>query len=198
MRIVIAVAMLVGAARVEAARLPPPMRLNLVQASCNALPPAVPGPCSGLRFTSGTVVMKSLKQPRPTCPKTGQPTEAPGATIQLRGVTKDGVAFVGSLPARAALKTTFGADPNGNCELRDVQVPNLTSLQGTLTCKNGNCKGVVYPIQCLPAQCADTPIVSELGSVEVGAQSFGPFLVADDAGNPLATPGTALAPSAEP
>ena len=198
MRIVIALAALLVVGAVHAAKLPPPMRLNLVQASCNALPPALPGPCSAFRFTSGTVVMKSLKQPKPTCPETGQPTEAPGGTIQLRGVTKDGAAFSGSLQAQAALKTTFGSDPNGNCELRDIQVPNLPSLQGALTCRNGTCKGVVYPIQCLPAQCADTPLVSELGTVEVGAQSFGPFLVFDDAGNPLATPGTALAPSREP
>ena len=197
MRIVIGIAALLVAAAVQAAKLPPPMRLNLVQASCNALPPAVAGPCSSFRFTSGTVVMKSQKQPKPTCPETGQPTESPAGSIQLRGVTKDGAAFNGSLPAQADLKTTFGSDPNGNCELHDLQV-YVASLQATLTCKNGNCKGVVYPVQCLPAQCADTPIVSELGSVKVGSQSFGPFLVLDDAGNPLATPGTALVPSREP
>src|SRR5688572_18195513 len=105
MRIVLAIAALLVAAGVQAAKLPPPMRVNLVQAQCNALPPAVPGPCSPLRFTSGTVVMKSLKQPQPTCPKTGEPTEAPGGWLSLRGVTKDGAAFNGSLPAQAALKT---------------------------------------------------------------------------------------------
>jgi len=198
MRIAIGIVTVLAAGAGHAARLPPPMRFNLVPASCNALPPAVPGPCSTFGFTSGSVVMKSLEQPQPTCPKTGQPTEAPGGTIKLKGVTKGGAAFTGSLPAQAALKTTFGTDPNGNCELSGIQVPNLTSLQGTLECKGGTCKGTVYPIQCLPAQCADTPIVSELGSVEVGAQAFGPVLVLDDAGNPLATPGIALAAIREP
>jgi hypothetical protein len=199
MRITIGLVTLLVAAGVHAAKLPPPMKLNLVTASCNALPPAVPGPCSAsFTFTGGQVVMKSQKQPGPTCPKTDQPTETPGGSIVLKGVTKNGARFNGSLPAQAALKTTFGSDPNGNCELRGTQVPNLTSLQGTLTCKNGTCKGIVYPIACLPKQCADTPVVSELGSVEVNGASFGPFLVLDDAGNPLATPGTFLAPSREP
>jgi hypothetical protein len=197
MRPVIAIATLLVAVA-YAAKLPPPMRFNLVQASCNALPPAVPGPCSTFRFASGTVVMKALRQPQPACPKTGNPTEAPGGTIKMKGVTKNGGAFSGSLAAQAFLKTTFGSDPNGNCELRELHVPNLLSLLGTLACKNGTCKGVVYPIQCVPKQCADTPIVSELGSVEVGTQSFGPILVFDDAGNPFATPGTALTPANEP
>jgi hypothetical protein len=116
----------------------------------------------------------------------------------MRGVTKDGAAFSGSLPAQVNFKTTFGADPNGNCELSGLQVPNLTSLLGTLECKNGTCKGTVYPIQCLPKQCADVSVVSELGSVEVGTQSFGPVVVLDDAGNAFATPGTSLAPGREP
>ena len=181
------------------AALPPPMKLNLVTASCNAV---VPGPCStSFKFTGGQVVMKSQKEPGPTCPKTVQPTETPGGSVVLKGVTKNGAPFSGSLPARAALKTTFGSDPNGNCELHDIQVGNSTSLQGTLTCKNGTCKGIVYPIACLPKQSADTPVVSELGSVEEPPNSgrfFGPFLVLDDAGNPLATPGTFLVPSREP
>ena len=75
---------------------------------------------------------------------------------------------------------------------------NLASLLGTLTCKNGTCKGTAYPIQCLPSQCADTPIVSELGSVEMNGQSFGPVLILDDGGLPFATPGTALAGGREP
>jgi hypothetical protein len=183
----------------HAAKLAPPMRLNLVQAYCNAVPPAVPGPCSpGFRLTSGSFVMKSLREPQPTCPKTGKPTEAPGGSILLRGVTKDGAPYTGSLHAQASLKTTFGSDPNGNCELREVQVPNLPSLDGMLACKGGTCKGIVYPIACLPAQCADTPLVSELGSVMVGSQSFGPVLVSDDAGNAFATPGTTVAPGREP
>src|SRR6185503_17722912 len=100
MRIALAIATLLVTVA-HAAKLPPPMRFNLVQASCNAPAPAVPGPCSStFRFTSGTVVMKSLRQPQPTCPKTGKPTEAPGGTIQMKGVTKSGAAFSGSLDAQ--------------------------------------------------------------------------------------------------
>jgi hypothetical protein len=199
MRIALAIATLLVISVAHAAKLPPPMRFNLVQASCNAPAPAVPGPCSStFRFASGTVVMKSLRQPQPTCPKTGKPTEAPGGTIQMKGVTKSGAAFSGSLDAQVFFKTTFGSDPNGNCELRELHVPNLLSLLGKVDCKSGKCKGVVYPIQCLPAQCADTPLVSELGSVELNGQSFGPILVLDDAGIPFATPGTELLPGKEP
>jgi hypothetical protein len=195
--VVLGVALVASAA--VAAKLPPPMKLTLVQASCNAVPPALPGPCSvTFRFASGQVTMKSLRQPQPTCPKTGDPTEAPGGSFKLKGVTSNGAAFTGSLNAVAFLKTTFGDDPNDNCELENVQVPNLQSLQGTLSCRNGTCKGTIYPIECLPAQCADTPIVSELGAAEVGAQVFGAVLVFDDAGLPLATPGVLLVPGREP
>lgn len=197
-RLVLAATLLL-AATAPAAKLPPPMKLTLVTASCNALPPAVPGPCStAFRFASGQLTMKAVRQPTPTCPKTGEPTESPGGTFKLRGVAKDGAPFSGALAAVVSLKTTFGDDPDDDCELENVQVPNLTSLQGTLQCRGGTCKGTVYPIECLPAQCADTPVVSELGSVVVGAQSFGPAVVFDDAGLPLATPGTALAAGREP
>jgi hypothetical protein len=199
MRTLVVLGGVLAASVAVAAKLPPPTKLTLVQASCNALPPALPGPCStAFRFASGQMTMKAIRQPQPTCPKTGQPTEAPGGSFKMKGVTKSGAAFTGSLNAVGFLKTTFGDDANDNCELENVQVPNLQSLQGTLTCRNGTCKGTIYPIQCLPAQCADTPIVSELGAVEVGAQVFGPVLVFDDAGLPLATPGTSLEPSAEP
>jgi hypothetical protein len=187
----------VGVAR--AAKLPPPMKLNLIQASC-ANGAANPGPCSTtFAFTSGQVVMKALKQPQPTCPKTGKPTEAPGGTITMKGVAKSGTPFTGNLDAQVAFKTTFGDDPNGNCELKNTIVPaNFTSLVGTVECKNGKCKGTVYPISCLTPQCADTPVASEFGFVEALGQTFGPIVVFDDAGNPLATPGTALSPAAEP
>ena len=198
MRIMIGiVVLLTGAA--SAGKLPPPMRLNLIQASCNALPPAVPGPCSAtFRFATGSVVMKALKQPQPTCPKTGDPTEAPGGTIQLTGVTKGGTAFTGSLDAQANFKTTFGDDPIGNCELHNVYVRNFPSLTGKVACTSGKCKGTLFPVGCLPAQCADTQVSSEFGSVEVGTQTFGPIVVFDDAGTPLATPGTLLVPGREP
>jgi len=201
MRIAIGLATLLVAAGVHAGKLPPPMKLTLVTANCNALAPAVPGPCStSFTFTGGQVVMKAQKQPGPTCPKTGQPTETTGGSVVMKGVSKNGAAFSGTLPAEASLKTTFGSDPNGNCELHGVQFAG-PSLQGTLTCKNGTCKGILYPVACLPKQCADTPVVSELSSVEEPANSghfFGPVLVLDDAGQPLATPGTLLVPSREP
>ena len=202
MRIAIGLVTLLVAASAHAAKLPPPMKLNLVPANCNAVPPAVPGSCSpSFKFSGGQVVMKTPKQPGPTCPKTDQPTETAGGSIVLKGVTKDGAPFSGSLPAEGSLKTTFGSDPNGNCELKNTQIANLPSLQGTLTCKGGTCKGIIYPVACLPKQCADTPVISEMGSVEEPPGSghfFGPILVLDDARNPLATPGTFLVPSREP
>ena len=202
MRIAIVVGLaLLGAATGHAAKLPPPMKMNLIQASCVSLQTGNGQPCSStFTFTAGQVVMKAIKQPQPTCPKTSKPTEAPGGTITMKGVTKSGAPFSGNLDAQVFFKTTFGADPTGNCELANLSTGNLLSLIGTVECKSGKCKGTVYPIACLPPQCADTSITSEFGSVRVDAigQSFGPIHVFDDAGNPLATPGSALAGSAKP
>jgi len=193
----VALALVAGAG--HAAKLPPPMRLNLIPATCAVLPPALPGPCSAtFTFGTGTVTLKALRQPRPTCPKTGRPDEAPGGTVKLAGVTKGGAAFTGRLDAQASFKTSFGDDPNGNCELRNVVVPSFPSLLATLTCRSGKCSGTLHPVECLPAHCADTPVLSELGSVESGGQSFGPVVVFDDAGKPLATPGTAVPGGREP
>jgi hypothetical protein len=187
------------AAVAHAAKLPPPNKLNLIQASCNALPPAVPGPCStAFRFTLGTAILRSAREPGPTCPKTGQPTEYVAGDVKLTGVSKNGTPFTGSLGAQMNLKTTFGDDPNGNCELRNIQVGNYPSLTGTIACKHGTCKGPLYAVACLPAQCADTPVFSEFGSVTVNGQTFGALLISDDAGNPLATEGTVLSPAKEP
>ncbi|MGH7895713.1 MAG: hypothetical protein ACREQL_13660, partial [Candidatus Binatia bacterium] len=157
--------------------------------------------CSpSFRFAAGSVTLRSAKEPVPVCPKSnGQDvTEAPAGDVRMTGVAKDGAAFSGTLDATVFYKTTFGDDPNGNCELRNLQVPNFASLLGKVACRNGKCRGTLYPIQCLPKHCADVPIVSELGSVEVGTQSFGPIVVFDDAGNAFATPGTAVAPGREP
>jgi hypothetical protein len=80
MRTLVLGVVLVASAAV-AVKLPPPTKLTLVQANCNAVPPALPGPCSpAFRLAIGQMTMKSLRQPQPTCPKTGQPTEAPGGT----------------------------------------------------------------------------------------------------------------------
>ncbi|HXJ36210.1 MAG TPA: hypothetical protein VMS22_19430 [Candidatus Eisenbacteria bacterium] len=201
MRFALSLVLLASAGVAVAAKLPAPSRVTLVQASCFNVPPAPPGPCSAsFRFATGFAVFKSAKEPVPVCPKSnGQdPTEAPAGDVRMTGVTKDGAAFNGSLPVSVWFKTTFGDDPNGNCELRNIQVPNFASLGGTLACKNGKCKGTLYPVQCLPKQCADVPILSEFGSVTLGTQSFGPILVMDDAGHAFATPGTAVAPGKEP
>src|ERR1700750_2826560 len=108
MRIAIAFAVLLVAAGAYAAELPPPSKLSLVTASCNFPAPGIPGPCApSFTFESGQVVMKSAKEPGPTCPKTGQPTETPGASIVMKGVAKSGAKFTGTLKAEASLKTTF-------------------------------------------------------------------------------------------
>jgi len=169
-------------ATTHAAKLPAPSKITLVQAQC---PGAPPGPCSTFGFASAVAILKSQKQPGPTCPKTGMPTESNGGTVQLKGVTKAGASFDGTLAAEVTLFTTFGTDPNGNCELEGTQI-TTPSLLGSLACKRGKCKGTLYPIACLPKTCADTPITTEM----VG------LVVRDDAGNALATPGTTLAPSA--
>ena len=41
------------------------------------------------------------------------------------------------------------------------------SLNGTLTCKGGRCKGSVLPAACLPRECADVPITTEFRILEV-------------------------------
>ena len=144
--------------------------------------PLVPAQCAGsvlcmpdFSFKSGVAVLTAAKEPAPTCPKTGRPSETPGGSIRLNGVMLRNAPYSGPLTTEVTNQTTFGSD-GGDCSLNGLQITTPT-LQGTLTCKNGTCKGIVYPIACLPAQCADTPVVSELGSVEVNGASFGPFLV---------------------
>jgi len=181
--VMLATVTLVAATPAGAAKLPAPSKLTLVQAQC---PGAPPGPCSTtFTFASGFAVLKSQREPKPTCPKTGMPGEATGGIVQLKGVTKSGASFDGTLAAEVSLFTTFGADPNGNCELEGTQI-TTPSLVAELTCKRGKCKGTLVPIACLPKACADTPITSELSAL----------VVRDDAGQALAAPGTTLAPAA--
>jgi hypothetical protein len=157
-------------------------RLTLVQAQCEGPPPA---PCSSLRFTRATATVRNVKQPGPTCPKTGDdPSENNAGDVRLDGVARAGAPFAGTLTVEVVLKTTFAADPNGTCSLAGVQIAT-PSLLGTLTCRNGACRGRLVAAACLPPQCADTPLVSELVSL----------IVKDDAGQPLATPGTAVPPA---
>lgn len=181
--VTIAMALLPTAAHARKARLPAPNRLTLVQAQCAQVPP---GPCSTFRFGTGSATIRSLRQPAPTCPRTGDdPSENDTGQVRLDGVTAAGGPYSGTLSAEVILKTTFGSDPNGTCGLEKLQFEVL-SLTGTLTCKAGRCRGPLVAFLCLPKPCADTPITSEFTSL----------VVKDDAGNPLATPGTLLTPAA--
>jgi hypothetical protein len=159
-----------------------PSTLTLVQAQCDTTPPS---PCAAaFAFKSGVAVLTSAKQPAPTCPKTGAPTESKGGQVTLKGVTKSGAAFSGSLSVEVVLRTSFGVDPTGDCPLAGIPPITIGSLTGTAACNNGTCKGTLYPIACLDPPCADTPVISEFVSLTVF----------DDAGNKLAVPGTVLVP----
>jgi hypothetical protein len=161
---------------------PPPLKLSLVQAQCAGLPP---GPCSTLTFATGSVVLRGSKEPGPTCPKTGMVTDSPAGTATLTGVTQTGTPLDGkaALTAEVAYKTTFG--PNLNCGLATVQIDTV-SLLATLNCKKGRCTGTFFPIACLPPNCADTLVTTELSN-----------LVVRDAGHKdLARPGTFIPPAA--
>lgn len=161
---------------------PPPSRLSLVQAQCPGVPP---GPCSpGFAFATGTAVLVGQRQPVPTCPGGKQPS---GGKVMLTKVTKNGAAFSGTLRASVTLKTTFTVDQhNGNCDLSGIQI-EIPSLMGDVTCGNGKCKGSLVGIGCLPPACADTFFTTEFISL----------VVSDDAGQPLATPGTFVPAAAD-
>ena len=170
-------------AHARKAKVPPPSRLTLVQAQCDAVPP---GPCSTFRFTKGVATLRGARQPAPTCPRTGDdPSENDTGDVRLDGVTNGGTSYTGTLAAEVVQKTTFGTDPNGTCSLAEVQLEVL-SLSGTLACEAGKCRGDLVALACLPKGCADTPIVSEVTSL----------VVKDDLGNALAAPGTVLIPAA--
>jgi len=177
MRPTIVLILLGAVALAEAAprKPPPPSRLSLVQAQCPGVPP---GPCSpGFAFAAGTAVLVGQRQPIPTCPG-GKP--ASGGKVTLAKVTKNGAAFSGTLRVSVTLRTTFTIDQhNGNCELSGIQI-EIPSLQGDVACRNGKCKGSMLGIGCLPTTCADTFFTTEFISLVVN----------DDAGQPLATPGT--------
>jgi len=163
---------------------PPPLKMPLVQAQCATVPP---GPCSTLTFAAGTAVLKGEKQPGPTCPKTGLPADSPAGTVTLTGVVKAGVPLdgKGALTAEVAYKSTFAADPSNNCALQTTQI-DLVSLVATLDCRKGRCTGTFFPIACLPKNCADVRVTTELSNL----------VVRDDQANPLARPGTFVPPAA--
>jgi hypothetical protein len=161
---------------------PPPSRLSLVPAQCPGVPP---GPCSpGFAFAAGTAVLVGARQPVPTCPGGKQ---ASGGKVTLAKVTKNGVAFSGTLRATVTLRTTFTVDQhNANCDLSGIQI-ELPALSGDVTCQNGKCKGSLFGIGCVPPTCADTFLTTEYISL----------VVSDDAGQPLATPGTFVPAAAD-
>jgi hypothetical protein len=182
MRTMIAVLLVVASgAPALAKKAPAYATLALVQAQCAGMPPA---PCSAMTFTKGTAVLRTQREPAPTCPKTGQPGESAAGDLTLVGVATGGAAFTGSLPVEVTLKTTFGTDPNGNCSLSGIQI-ELPSLTATLVCRSGRCKGPLLPIACLEKLCADTPVTTE----------FTGLVVHDAAGKDLARPGVVITPS---
>ena len=134
--------------------------------------PLVPAQCAGsvrcapdFAFKSGVAILTAAKQPAPTCPKTGRPSETPGGSLRLTGVTLRNAAFTGTLTAEVTNQTTFGSDA-GDCSLNALQITTPT-LQGTLSCRAGRCKGLVLPVACLPAECADVVVTTELQLLEV-------------------------------
>jgi hypothetical protein len=160
-------------------------RLSLVQAQCGQLTIA---PCApAFAFKSGVAALTTLREPAPTCPRTGLPEEAKAGTVTLTGVTKDGAPFTGTLPTETVLKPTFGANPASSCVLAGIPSAPVVGVVGDLTCRNGKCRARLKPPVCLPAECADVPVTAELVS----------FKVLDGSGNPeavVATPGTFIAP----
>ena len=183
MRCLLSAAMvLVAALAGSAAAKGPKALLPLVRAQC-------PGPsvCNPeFDFKNGTAELTAAREPAPTCPKTGRPSETPGGRVRLTGVTRGGSSYTGDLAAEVTNQTTFGSD-GGDCSLNDLQITTPT-LQGTLACKAGRCKGLVLPISCLPSECADVPLTTELRLLEVLDK---PTL---EGGRPVARPGFFVAP----
>jgi hypothetical protein len=162
----------------------PALRMGLVQAYCGTVSAAPCAPAFG--FTAGEAVLFAEHEPGPTCPRTGQVTEAKAGVVSLTGLKKNGTPFSGQLPVETTLKTSFGNGPG--CPLSGVPPFQVVSLTATLTCRAGHCKGVLLPIQCLPKSCAGTRLTSEFVSL----------VVHDDSGDPtvaLATPGLVVAPT---
>src|SRR5262249_25879011 len=112
----------------------------------------------------------------------------PGGSVRLTGLAKNGAPYSGNLVAEVTNQTTFGTD-GGDCELDNLQITTPT-LQGTLACKAGRCKGVVVPTACLPSQCADVPVTTEFRLLEV---LDAPTL---EGGRPIARPPPARRPRA--
>ena len=172
---------LVLAIPVHAGRAPAFAKLALVPAQCGT---TTFGPCAPeFAFRSGTVTLFGSREPAPTCPGSSLPTQKVG-TVTLKGLTMNGEAFGGVLHSQTVLKSTFGNE--GTCSLRDTQVI-VPSLTGDLTCKAGNCRGVLLQVACLPSDCVHSTITTEFVSFIVFADAMHPEAV-------IAAPGTILAP----
>jgi hypothetical protein len=119
----------------------PKLILPLVRAQCPGAVPCLPA----FAFRTGAAQLTSAKEPAPSCPKSGKPSETPGGTVQMAGVTRDGAPYTGSLAVEVTNQTTFGS--------RD--------------CKAGRCSGKLLPSACLPRECIDAPITTEFRLLEV-------------------------------
>jgi hypothetical protein len=177
--IVLGLLALAGAA---AAR-PPALVLPLVQAQCDGAVACQPA----FAFRTGSAQLTGAREPAPTCPKTGKPSETPGGAVKMTGVSQNGAPFSGTLAVEVTNLTTFGSDA-GACPLNGLQI-ETPSLNGTLTCKSGRCKGSVLPAACLPRECADVSITTELRLLEV---LDAPTL---EGGRAIARPGLFVAPA---
>ena len=179
--LLIGFASVVLAVPAHAGRAPAFAKLALVPAQCGT---TTFGPCApAFAFRSGTVTLFGSKEPAPTCPGSSIPTQKVG-TVTLKGLTRDGGAFSGTLHSQTVLKTTFGSE--GTCSLRDSQVI-VPSLTGDLTCKAGSCRGVLLQVACLPSDCTHTSITTEFESFSVFEDPMNPSVA-------IATPGTILVP----
>ena len=99
--IVLGLMVLAGAA---AAR-QPILVLPLVQAQCEGAVPCQPA----FEFRTGTAQLTAAREPAPTCPKTGKPSETPGGAVKMTGVTQNEAPFTGTLAVEC--EAIHGARP---------------------------------------------------------------------------------------
>jgi len=183
MRQAVSIVVLAAALAGTASAKPAGLVLPLVQAQCPGAVPCQPA----FAFRSGVAQLIGAREPAPTCPKTGKPSETPGGSVKLTGVTRNGTPYDGSLAVEVTNLTTFGSDA-GDCPLNGLQIETPT-LNGTLACKGGRCRGSVLPAACLPRECADVPVTTELRALEV---LDAPTL---EGGKAIARPGLFIAPA---
>jgi hypothetical protein len=83
----------------------------------------------------------------------------------LLAFAQNGAPFTGTLAVEVTNLTTFGSEAAA-CPLNGLQIES-PSLNGTLACKGGHCKGNVLPVACLPRACANVSITTELRLLQV-------------------------------